>query len=521
MMANLSCWRWAFSLLAAALSLPAISVSANGPRPGSLRELLDLRALPTHKPWQTWQSSSHDPSGGFYDSGHFQRLENDRKLVLLDTPGPGCLDRFWFTRKTPDREPYEIWIHVDDDLEPRVRLDLDRMFSGQQAPWLKPLVGTCGLSRAPGQYAYLPVGFQKRCRVFLVPTAADQQYQWRTTETGERIRHVYYQITYRRFAAETTVHPFEANWVPGERAAFEEVRKLWNRAGSSPWSSVEGITTTTRLTDLDGGRDATLFEIAGPAVGYELRLTVRPSTTVADQLESLADGLDIEIHWDGAEKPQISAPLGTFFASPDFRHDVTSLLIGCQRGSYFCFLPMPFARNAKLRICNRSDVSVQVQAQWSYRREELRPTDHYLCCHSYDITAPTPGKDYVPLNETGRGHVVAIIMDRPGQMEGDDRWWIDDASSPSIHGTGTEDFFNFAWGLSGMQALPIHGMTQHFGRPVGYRFLVPYGVPYERSIRLTWEHGHTWRQRPNQDLGRYSGAVLFYAQPDANVRMQP
>ncbi|MBN1818091.1 MAG: DUF2961 domain-containing protein [Sedimentisphaerales bacterium] len=30
---------------------------------------------------------------------------------------------------------------------------------------------------------------------------------------------------------------------------------------------------------------------------------------------------------------------------------------------------------------------------------------------------------------------------------------------PSLHGTGTEDFFNFAWGLSHADPLPMHGIT--------------------------------------------------------------
>ena len=46
--------------------------------------------------------------------------------------------------------------------------------------------------------------------------------------------------------------------------------------------------------------------------------------------------------------------------------------------------------------------------------------------------------------------------------EGDDMFFIDGESRPSINGTGSEDYFLGAWGFAG-GSLPVHGL---YGAPV-------------------------------------------------------
>ena len=178
---------------------------------GSILELLDLRSVAQRKPWRTLQQSGYDRRGGYYDSGHFLRTEPGRRLVLLGAKGPGCIDRMWFTRKRPRQEPYDLLVYVDSMSAPALRADLDELFSAERSPFVAPLAGRCGLERTPALYSYVPVGFRDRCKIVLVPTAPDEHYQWRITESGDRIRHVYYQITYRSLPEQAPVQPFHAS----------------------------------------------------------------------------------------------------------------------------------------------------------------------------------------------------------------------------------------------------------------------------------------------------------------------
>lgn len=69
----------------------------------------------------------------------------------------------------------------------------------------------------------------------------------------------------------------------------------------------------------------------------------------------------------------------------------------------------------------------------------------------------------------------------------------DDTWPPSLHGTGTEDYFNHAWGMQ-RQAYPYHGAIVHEGDvpgyAVSYRFHVVDPIRFSTRIAVTVEHGH-------------------------------
>jgi len=117
----------------------------------------------------------------------------------------------------------------------------------------------------------------------------------------------------------------------------------------------------------------------------------------------------------------------------------------------------------------------------------------------------------VVLDVTGTGHFAGLVMDRPGHMEGDDKFHVDGETTPSLDGTGTEDFFNFAWALSHTASLPLHGITRQATGPAAYRFHLPAGVPFQNALRITWEHGHDVERGRNLDQDHYSGVVFYYA----------
>jgi len=95
-------------------------------------------------------------------------------------------------------------------------------------------------------------------------------------------------------------------------------------------------------------------------------------------------------------------------------------------------------------------------------------------------------------------------------MEGDDFFFVDGQEQPSIHGTGTEDFYNFAWGLAHTGSLALHGITIQGNNPICYRMHVPWSVPFRKSLLINWEHGHDVRRGPNLDTRRYSGVAFYY-----------
>jgi hypothetical protein len=108
--------------------------------------------------------------------------------------------------------------------------------------------------------------------------------------------------------------------------------------------------------------------------------------------------------------------------------------------------------------------------------------------------------NFVVLETTGAGHYVGCnlsVFHRQGSWwgEGDDMIFIDDdgAWPPSLHGTGTEDYFNHAWGMQD-NAYLYHGSIIHEskvpGYSVSYRFHVADPVRFQHRIKVSIEHGH-------------------------------
>ncbi|MGV3721406.1 MAG: glycoside hydrolase family 172 protein [Actinomycetota bacterium] len=488
------------TLFAAILTTVAAAQAPTKPLPGSFAELGDFRGAARRKSWRTLQASGYDRGGGFYDSGNFLRVEPGNRCVLLEAEGPGCIDRMWFTRKSV-AETYDLLFYVDDRERPALRIGLDELCSGDRPPFVSPFVGSVNLAR----YCYVPIAFRRYCKVALVPTAPADRYNYRENSAGKKIPHVYYQITYRSLGADAEVRPFSASLEEAEVEAQRRVAAIWRSTGDPLPHNPDNCApvNTSELqsqTDLPSGAAVDLFQSRGGGRVEALHLRVTGEARPQD--------LWLEAYWDGEPRPAISAPLGTFFAAPDPRVPVHGLWSGSRGGEFYCYLPMPFRRSARFRLRSAAAADAAIEARAVVRMGAPGADDAYLHVERYDHQPPLPPAHYQVLDVRGRGHFVGLVMDRPGNMEGDDQFFVDGEVEPSIHGTGTEDFFNFAWGFSHLAALPLHGITKHFGAAIPYRFHLPAGVPFQRSLRVAFEHGHG-----NEHQGRYSGAAFYYLSP--------
>lgn len=486
----------AFSLVLISLALATArsAVILPPPAPGSYAELADFHFTARAKAWRTYQASGYDRGGGFYDSGNFLREEPGRRFVMLDTEGSGVLDRMWFTRKST-REPWALEIYLEGATKPTLRVDLDTLGGGKQEPFIAPFAGQVDLAR----YSYVPIGFRQRCKAVLVQMGDPSAYTYRENSAHAKIPHVYYQLTYRKLPAGSSLAAFTPELPVVDQRARTALAKEWSTPESVPSSGlpVASIRVPAR------GR-ATLFDLASAGVIRWLVLKAPAGVSPQD--------LRLEVTFDGAGSPAISSLLGTFFAAPDARVAVKGRWLGCADGTYYCRLPMPFRKGIRAELVSSLDQDLEVTAGARGDSASPDPADLYLHARSYDFSAPLGHADYLPLEVKGRGHWVGMVMDRAGNMEGDDHFYVDGEPEPSIHGTGTEDFFNFAWGFSHLADLPLHGATRHFGAPVLYRFHLPAGVPFTKSLKLTWEHGSG-----NQHQGRYSGTVFYYSDhPEAD-----
>ena len=434
---------------------------------------------------QVHQVSSRDPHGANSDLRNYL-YRRGGEYVVLDAVGPGCVYNIWFTSI---QEFSRIRFYFDGEATPRIDMDVGQFFSGTAAPFLSPLVGEETVSSG-GYYSYLPMAFERSLIVACV---------------GEPW---YYHILYQTMDDRRGISTFS-----GQEDA-SAVYALWQTAGANPLAAME-TRVISGTVGIPAAEATTLASLGGSGAITSLRFGIDPHATRA------LEDLWLSIRWDGEESPSVDAPLGLFFGSGLGLAHVRSLLMGMDTsGTLYCYFPMPYWHSAEVELRNASDADVSAVEFAVGVSDEAYPqgqTGYFRARHHDRRVGPRDG-DYVILEVRGRGHyvgtVLAISGGEPGwprYLEGDERVYLDHSYTPTLYGTGTEDYFQGGWYFRyGPFTLPSHGsptqMVDSEEHIACYRLHISDMIPFSSSIRFGIEHG-----ADNVRSGHYRSVAYYYA----------
>lgn len=266
------------------------------------------------------------------------------------------------------------------------------------------------------------------------------------------------------------------------------------------------------------GETVVLADLQGPGVVTHIWLTVAANEYGWPRL------FRIRVYYDGNATPSVDAPLGDFFAvGHGVEKPVESLLIrngssGRSRNSYW---PMPFRKRCRITVTNeghRRSSNLYYHVDWR-KLPYLPPRTVYFHAWYRQELPAVAGRRYSILDVQGRGHYVgtvfSIVQNQPGWFgEGDEFFYVDGQTKPSIEGTGTEDYFNDAWSLrvaSGLYTgVPIAEGTGEASRMSAYRWHTPDPIPFRKSLRFEIEHaGWTYNADGTVRSGFEERADLF------------
>ena len=212
------------------------------------------------------------------------------------------------------------------------------------------------------------------------------------------------------------------------------------------------------------------------------------------------DALSLRIYFDDREIPDVEVPVGAFFAVGQSPAVVDSYPVQVSpSGSLTCYWRMPFAATARIVVTNDNpDRSTGLYWQVDWVQLPELPAETMYFCASYRREYPARmGRDYLLADIKGRGKyvgtVMSVTMAQDGWFgEGDDFFYIDGEEVPSLQGTGSEDYFNDAWGFQERSSLWF-GQPRWQGYNAGdngvcYRWHVLDPVGFESSLKVTIEH---------------------------------
>ena len=454
------------------------------------------------------RKSRYDSATGKYinwdangDGDGFIRREGN-KLVLAEMKGPGCIWRIWSA--TPQNG--HVRIYLDDASEPAVDLPFISYFDGNHPPFNRSaLVHTV----ARGWNNYTPIPYQKSCKIVADPG-------WG----------LYYHFNYSTFPPGTHVPTFKLELTQEENAALDQANRLltdcgpYNPHGDSVVSSDSG----PQIDESTIGS-----EMKGPAAITSIRIKTDLPAPPAD-FDALRS-ITIEMSWDDDSIPSVWAPLGDFFGTAPGSNEYRSLPLGLtEDGWWYCNWFMPFAKNAKILIKKPAGVNAGIHCQIS-SKPLTTDISKYVRFHAKwhrDIFLPSEPErviDWPVVKTEGAGRFVGMMLHiwnpRGGWWgEGDEKFFVDGEKFPSTIGTGSEDYFGYAWSDGARFTHAYHNQTHNDGNSKGHisvnRWHISDNVPFQKCFE-----GDIEKYFSNQRPTLYAAMAYWYLAPDGKDPYAP
>jgi len=248
-------------------------------------------------------------------------------------------------------------------------------------------------------------------------------------------------------------------------------------------------------------------------------------------------GVRLDIHWDGAATPAVSAPLGDFFGHGLGRMATfeNALFSSPEGRSFVCIAPMPFRTGMKVVLTNElppdpganDPTKLQCYFDVDYTLGDRHEADiAYFHAHWRRERPTTLGRDFEFLPRvTGRGRFlgvnVGVIPDtatyqRHWWGEGEAKFYLDgDTDHPTLCGTGTEDYIGTAWG-QGKYANLYQGCPLADGeafRYCFYRLHIPDPVYFQSDLRVTMQQIGSLSPHGNLDMLKAGRQLTLGDQP--------
>jgi hypothetical protein len=462
--------------------------------------MVDLKGMAEFpKPYYTCrQFSSYDrrsksPEEEWFanaDRGQYLRVEDHqgrKEYVMVDADGPGAVVRIWSANPEGN-----LRIYLDRGSEPVLTASMSDLLGGRYPELPRPLGG----EYSKGWNLYLPIPYAQHCKI--------------TSDKGD----FYYHVNYRTYEPGTLVESFSLDVL---KALGPRLKQLVAQLDSP------------RTTGLDEEGEVEFFDFElppGESAVQRLRGPLAISGAVvrvdAEDMEAALRGVILKVAFDG--EPAVETPLGDFFGSAPGINPYATLPLGMtDTDELYSNWFMPFREGARVELLNTTRTAVALEGEMRirpYRWSERSMHFHAKWRAQFDI--PTrPMIDWNYLHATGRGVFAgaAFAIDNPVKDwwgEGDEKIYVDGEAFPSHFGTGTEDYYGYAWCWPGLFTHAYHAQPRctgpgNYGRTSVNRFHILDRIPFQQDFRFDMELWH-WNAKCQVNM---AVVAYWYARPGA------
>jgi hypothetical protein len=431
------------------------------------------------------------------------RKEGDTS-VFAEIKGPGVIWRMWSATTGTGH----VKIYLDGSETPVVDLPFTGYFDGSSAPFNRSHI--VYKTQAQGFDNYTPIPFQKSCRI-----VADKGW-------GR-----YYHFNYTTLPEGTVIPTFKLPLSAEDNAALDAADKILGQCGQDPAGTRSGQVTKTAVVTAAAGEMASVADLSGQGAITALKVKFDLPADKEAQKNFLRQ-LVVSIKWDGNKEPAVWSPIGDFFGDAVVPAKYQSLPTGItEDGTWYAYWYMPYSGGAHIQVENDSDQPVTMN--WTVTHAPLtQPVSSLLRFHAkwhrdaFLIERKDRFPDWPLLKTAGAGRYVGtqlhIWNPRGGWWgEGDEKWFVDGEKFPSSIGTGSEDYFGFAWSSGCLFNQAYHGQPVCEGSHISdHRWHITDNIPFQNTFE-----GCIEKYMSNDRPTLYAAVAFWYLSPSGTDPYKP
>ncbi len=527
------CYSSLFLLLFVLVAVPAQAQIDTVSLEFLLKEMVNRKTIARFPDpyYKTLQFSSYDrhaqKRGGprwfaNWDRSWFIRTEvnEDRKeYVLFESEGPGAIVRFWMTFAGPGAGQGTLRIYFDHEKESSIVGKAFDILSG--GALVGPPLSTSVSPKTPykirGHNLYLPLPFAEHCKI-------TYQSKHITGPPGaKKGEAVYYNINYRKYEAGIPVETFSQKRLAAAMPLVKKVqRKLKERNKDQAVKALEETEVIHFSETLNKG-ETLQRRIEGPAAIRKLVIKLK-----AQNPEQALRSTILKLAFDGEET--VWVPVGDFFGTGYQYRPSNTWYTTVKNETLKAYWVMPFKKSAQITIKNLGNQPVTIQKgtavylDWNWDSSSMHfGASWHEYTEIYTRKEEAPGNTgYFDINYThlkGKGVYVGDVLTVFNTVyswwgEGDEKIYIDGEGFPSHFGTGTEDYYGYAWVRP--EVFTNHPFISQPdgsgnitpGYTVNIRFRSLDGIPFKQELNVDMELWH-WKATTIN----YAPTTFYYLKP--------
>jgi hypothetical protein len=485
------------------------------------------------------RSKNRDSSGWFanYDMSHFLRVENNndrREFVMFDTEGPGSIVRWWMTFYKAQNGI--IRVYLDHNTQPVIVGSPADVLSGEmltQYPFSASVHEGAPLGEEGRDYDhnfYLPIPYSKHCKITYECDSLILKYNYGPikVEEGYYWPDVFYNINYRKYLPGTKVESFT-------KEILEEAKPLLNRVGKILLDQPILPDTVSYIERTIHPGDSLKIEIASEYSAVDrLALDLR-----AEDIKQALRSVVLAVTFDGIQT--VWVPVGEFFGVGYMPVSHKTWINKQQEdGRMESRWVMPFRENCQITFVNFGTEEVSLQGSLGITRYKWKPNSLYFGAswHEYRHikTRDENGSkfDLNFINIQGKGIYVGdqiTLFNNTWHWwgEGDEKIFVDGETFPSHFGTGSEDYYGYAFGRPEpfshpFLSQPVGTGNTNWGVTVNMRHRSLDALPFTKSINVNMELWHWASITMNYAVTTYwyvEHPYLINIEPDVEAVQYP